>query len=585
MSACILWVEGVDFDETLFDTNDLSTVRGASLTLLAMPERIIALLRGEVGDDGVALVFSGASQAAFQLAGEEHVLRDAVTRVMATMRDDGRDPAQVQRDAKNAARMPGQLPATAPFAHLRFIWGLAPMAGEADSERAIQSAHAAARLMQLQDGASGGLLSGYARDVCQIDRHRPADASIWVKRDAAPADYAARGEDEADQLTRSQRIAVSSSVAARRHYGRWARQGFYAAELGLPASDARDLSFADSLHDIVADPPAGTPLALQQKLAIFYADGNKFGKIRAAISAQRGALNGLSTFSAELKRLQRGHLLAPLLSEFRGALTSADAQMLDRVALENIDRPALGRYLLRLETLLWGGDELTFVVPAWLGWWLARRFFALLSGPEWRIEGHELTFSAGLLFTSYKTPIREATALARDLADIGKATLDGAQRSILEVEALESVDPPVDGISAMRARLAGISERAGNAKASTIAADQLAPFTQKLAAYKRAETPESTVPRSQVYRILQEIDARSLKPGDAHAGEIAWTEYQQYASRTRRGVPPDELALLPELADKHNFALNFYLMAKLWDYIDPFGDEDAQADQAAEAAV
>ena len=581
----VLWVEGVDFDETLYDTNDLSTLRGASLTLLAMPERVMALLNQALGDDNVELIFSGASLGAFRLTGDEAPVRDAVARVMEQLQHQGRDPEKVRWDARSAEGTPGQLPATAPFAHLRFIWGLAAMAHEADGERAIHSAHASARLMQMQSGAIGEVVRGHALDFCPIDRRRPADASIRVKSDAAPGGYAAHGEDEVADASKSKPLAVSSSVAARRHYGRWARQRFYAAELGLSRDAGKHLSFADSLHDIVDDGPDVTPLALRQKLAVFYADGNKFGQIRAAISQQKGALAGFSTFSSELKRQQKERLLRPLLNELQQWLGAPEDELRKRVALKNTDRLKLGPYLLRLETLLWGGDELTFVVPAWLGWRLARRFFALTTSDDWQIEGHKLTFAAGLLFTSYKTPIREATQLARDLADIAKDAHAQRHCSTLEVEALESVDPPVNGVADLRERLAGISPTAQNVNANTITADELEPLSRKLAAYKRAASPESTIPRSQVYRILQQIDAQGLKPGDTRAGEIAWKEYEQYASRTQRGVPPDDLALLPELGEQRNFGLNFYLLAKLWDYVDPFGDEIQPATRAAEDAA
>ena len=37
MARCVVWVEGVDFDETLFDTQKLSVIRGASRALEEMP--------------------------------------------------------------------------------------------------------------------------------------------------------------------------------------------------------------------------------------------------------------------------------------------------------------------------------------------------------------------------------------------------------------------------------------------------------------------------------------------------------------------------------------------------------------------
>jgi hypothetical protein len=49
MPRFLLRIEGVDFATTLTDTDDLSTIRGASQAYLYLPERIAARLRENTG--------------------------------------------------------------------------------------------------------------------------------------------------------------------------------------------------------------------------------------------------------------------------------------------------------------------------------------------------------------------------------------------------------------------------------------------------------------------------------------------------------------------------------------------------------
>ncbi|MGH6815278.1 MAG: Cas10/Cmr2 second palm domain-containing protein, partial [Hyphomicrobiaceae bacterium] len=560
MSVFVLWVEGVDFGETLFDTGDLSTVRGASLTQLAMPPFAEERLKESLGSDNVQSIFSGASQAAFKLSAAKPDAEKAEAELGDALGRQGLDPAAVEKEARAAWRTPGQLPGTAPFAHLRFVTGLVELKG--DEKLALAGAQAAARFRQLQSSGPRRPPPSKADAVCAIDRRRPADTKIWVKKTVDPADRAS-GEDEDSSY--SARIEVSSSVAARRHYGRWARQRFYPAE--LRDETAAGLGFADSLHDIVARPPDNTPLALRTKIAVFYADGNKFGSIRKALAQKKkSAFAAWGTFSQRLVEQQREKLLKPLVAKFREKTGNGSTE-LKRFAMVNRERRKLPAYLLRLETLLWGGDEVTFVVPSWLGWWLAREFFRLTKG--WHIEDHPLTFSAGLVFTSYKTPIRDARELARTLADIAKAAHPEDAVDALEVEALESVDPPLDGIEGLRERLAGVWKDERNTDVLTI--EDIETFWSKIAACKRAEPRDDSVPRSQIYRILRAMAANGGTAGTR--GAPALKDYEIYRRRMGRGSEPKSFALTPRLVDEKNFGLNFYLLAQQWDYIDPFKDE------------
>ncbi len=129
-------------------------------------------------------------------------------------------------------------------------------------------------------------------------------------------------------------------------------------------------------------------------MAVFYADGNAFGK------------------------LQTCHCVSPE-SQIRwdGALREKRKAFLKAFLLEAKADPewlAEGK-ALKFETLLWGGDECLFVMPAHLGWRFTRRFFEHFQ--EWQPEGFEgvtLTHSAALVYAQHHAPIHRLKRLAKD---------------------------------------------------------------------------------------------------------------------------------------------------------------------------
>ena len=111
--------------------------------------------------------------------------------------------------------------------------------------------------------------------------------------------------------------------------------------------------------------------------------------------------------------------------------------------------------------LLWGGDELMFVMPSWLAFAVVEEFFAATR--DWSIDGHRLTHTLGLVICHYKTPIRQARALAHKIADEIKerSTTIGSGNAV-GIEIFESLMPPEDDLSSHRARLYGAQGDAVN---------------------------------------------------------------------------------------------------------------------------
>ena len=133
---------------------------------------------------------------------------------------------------------------------------------------------------------------------------------------------------------------------------------------------------------------------LENKIAVFYADGNGFSGIQAELVKTPA---DQKEFDDKVKTYRR-EFLAFLLEQWM---------------------PNGAKGILRLETLLWGGDEMLFVVPASQGFALVQLFYA--QSRKWNVgtEGQKryLTHAGGLVFCHYKTPIKQAKDLAQDLAE------------------------------------------------------------------------------------------------------------------------------------------------------------------------
>ena len=370
-------------DATLFDVQDLCTLRGGSRALLLAPDVAMAALPPDAAEP----VFTGASQALFRLKTGD---RAAAEKIAATVRSALAAPGRKGSVAEALRRM-------------RVVVDVE--AADGDEALAIERVTALNRFQQYQSltvplpplpdpGADTGKLP------CPLDRVRPG-----VEKDHPPGGGKER--------------YLSSSVAARRAHGRRARQSLYGEEMRELLKDgeeAADTTVTDDFRDIVAGPPSHLPESLHNKLAVLYFDGNRFGKVRGEMAAADpgGMPKALARFSATLKA-RRAELLGDVL-QFLADKGRSD-QGAKAVFQDAGPRRAETRRRLRLETLLWGGDEMTWVVPAWLAWDVLGRVFRTTA--DWKIElredggefpGRRLTHAAGVVIAHYKTPIRQCRA-------------------------------------------------------------------------------------------------------------------------------------------------------------------------------
>lgn len=533
MTAWLLRVEGVNFAATLYDTNDLSTVRGASIGLLHAGDLAEAIAR-DIGAVAVP-VFSGASQAAICFTAPAG-LADI--------------PAAIAAAAEKRLARPGAK--GEPFPHLDFIAVAVPLGDGANAEEAaLERATARTRQRQFRRFTTPAIpFSATARQADALDGFRPATHELKMRQRVLGSER---------QLPAP--LPVSGSVRARKDYGRDARQGFYRMEiaLGQTLGDAilgmgnEALSFTDDLEAMVEDGPTTLPLAVANKIAVVYADGNGFGDARAAAGST-------SAFSAIVRPLQRAllaRLLRPLAAGARGSLQSA-------FALDDG-----GHFGLRFETLLWGGDEMCFVMPAWLATGFVGNF---LSAQPWEVGKVTLTHALGVAIADRKTPIRQLQYIAKESADSAKEA-GLRDRNSVTFDIFESLAPPDDDLSKARVSLYGAA-----------ASDD--DFPKRLAfdgagyddLMKRLTAITADFPRSQIYAALRAArlaDGGNLLGAEAQvASDAGLAAYGRRAGRdSALGMDalilPARATAAPTKPDSLPPVLDLARIALLWDYVEP----------------
>lgn len=229
---------------------------------------------------------------------------------------------------------------------------------------------------------------------------------------------------------------VSPSVWHRLRIGRLLKTAQYLDILGAARSidqDRRDrigqFGYAPDLEQLARSPSFNT---LNNKIAVIYLDGNGFGTI------QNQEVKDAETQRKfdDTIRQQRAEFLATLLEAFIAG-SFREMPLLDTQCTTDVS----GTEALRLETLLWGGDEMTLVVPAWLGFAVMQLFYACAA--KW---DYNLTYAGGLVFCHAHTPIARMRHLAQDLAEGVKDWMKQQKRQIngFDYMVLESIDYPVE---------------------------------------------------------------------------------------------------------------------------------------------
>lgn len=525
MTLKLLRLEAINLSYVVDDTEDLSTRRGGGYMLLQAvrdltksEEEFEEKSRAFKYRDKIKPVSTGASIGLFEVTGDinHHGLIDAIYDYL----------------NQNSA-----------YRHATFAVNI--VQGD-DFRMVVEQTISKVRWHQMQS-LNFTTCWGDSKKVCKIDEVRPAPIIIDESKD----------------------LRISKSTNNRRKNGRKLRQEFYQRELGnrLIKRIGLDISFkhendsndaftndTENLSQFFSstDGYKNIPTNLSGKMAVFYADGNSFGKI------QQNCSSGIEIKQWDKYiKSKRRKLLAKLLA-----------------CLQQTPLGQTSKKELRFETLLWGGDEVLFLIPAWLGLEFTQKFFELTE--DWQYpqnSDNKLTHAAGLVFASHAAPISQLQKLAKKLADYGKAT-DKTQNTVSWI-VLESFDHAGDNMDDYWQR-SGIAQNGWQ---------QLLLTQEKLKELRKTIIPlKDILPRSAIVRVLRSLAAgkadeeiellrRSYESVDA-AIEQAGEKEKEHFKNLWEIITQNVWQKTPETIPTED-AVAWTLLMELWDYILPDAKPDS----------
>lgn len=444
----LLRVEGVNLDDTVFNTNNLSLIRGASLVL----ETFGYELKRELEEQKLTAmpVFLASSSAVFLVSDADALQAQKVVqdRLAMGQTQKARQPAMI---VKQGGDRDEDLNLVMPSEHMIFVTTLVKLArpvefghsrtlSPADTDVVAAALALARKQAQRQQMAMPNLprspagkaavATAAARsDVqCRIDPNRQVPITP-LDGDFVDMPVGRFKEWEGTDKKRGPRTI--SQLFSRRSahlltYGRMGRKQLYDfmvektgyADLRARGLD-RDFAFAESFEDITGTIDSGLTLApsLGGKLAVLYIDGNGF----------TGHAAKSPVVFPEVVRKIYNDLFFELVGRFLDGASGPDT-----TAWQNPDPKALVRKImedgsrqsvppLRLETLFVGGDDACLIFPAWLAMDLASFAMTTLRESSARHGGaFQPSFRAGLAIADSGTPFRRIRNLAFELMNDAK---------------------------------------------------------------------------------------------------------------------------------------------------------------------
>jgi hypothetical protein len=492
-SNYLLRVEGVNLYAFIEDTNDLNTQRGAGLILLDAVKKVVPKILKDHGIDS-EFISQGASVGLYQVATNHS--EDLKMKIVKGLRDH-----------------PECATAT-------FLVNLEELTNPNDFLQVNENLLAGMRAEQYQMSSLSFPSPSDQEGICELDGIRPKQGDL-----ASP---------EKDRKQKN----CSSSVRIRRSYGQDQKQSFYQAIRGLEGLG----QFAQSFEDIATDAPKEFS-NLNNKLAVFYADGNSFSTIfRDKIKAAKDKIEGQKEIDAWVQGNRETWLTDFLLREvlenthgWMGKIHEGQHQRID---------------CYRFETLLWGGDEVMFVIPAWRAWAFARHFFSMAD--DWKLGDIRLTHTASLVFCHHKAPISRLKSLAREMVDAAKDRDGGRESDELLITVMESFDHLGGDYSAAIARR--YKNKLGFADV-ILRGEKLSESLATLAESRALLAKSENFPRSQLRSLVRGIidgnkTAAARSSAFRNASEADNTALTAWMKAT--GCKKEQAALI--------------LLEELWDY-------------------
>jgi hypothetical protein len=236
----------------------------------------------------------------------------------------------------------------------------------------------------------------YDSQVCDVDKVRPGLERSDLEEKKCQSDF----------------------TYDRRKHGRGQKRALLKRILG---TDYREFDVVSEFAEMADD--QGRYGNLGKKLAVLRFDGNDFGEVGDAC-------------------------VTPELSLKFSQTTQAQQEEFFRKLIDGNPEWWTNDYLpkLRLEIVVYGGDEVTFITPAWLGWKALKAFYDHVQAwPPLELpnQSRQLTYSSGLVFCHEKAPIHAIKKLASGLCDQAKDRAKNEHQTkgnFAVYQALESFD-------------------------------------------------------------------------------------------------------------------------------------------------
>lgn len=474
MPQYLLRIEGVNIYATVEDTNQLSVQRGSSL-----------LLRQAIKDTdnkihGLQSISTGASVGIFQFAATN-----------------GQKAKKIRDDIANYLNIDNN------YRHLTFVVDVVAVQGN-DFAGAKEAVLALNRFRQFQQATLVFPSKNESKEIapCAWDNLRPADGPVLSKVKRDDIGYA----------------KISSSAGDRHNFGRSQKQAFIKAETATNNQAGLDYHYTNDLQEIAATNQPHLR-SLNDKLAVLYFDGNGFSNIQKNLGCDQ-----LKAFDENIQEKRKAWLrkLVETIQKDSDFKTCLERKKKNTKEFVKIDA-------IRLEILLWGGDELMLAVPAWKGMEVLQHFYDFHK--DWTYpEGNEikenkdkkyLTHAGSLVLCHVKTPIQRIKKLAREIADhikdeylgepkAGKIDKYKLDANLYDYVVLESIDYPTQSWGSF------LTKRYTQAVAKNRQPQRPLYDNYDAQRKKFRELTENLLPRRQLYRLVNSLINPDQKLAEAH---------------------------------------------------------------------
>lgn len=480
MAKYYLRVEGVNLDNFIYDTADLSTIRGGSLMLLNSIDQLANMSFSAKLEP----ISTGASVGLFAFEAPNVEQAENLRH-------------EIENELKQDLLEKDQQGKNKPYSlkHATFVVDIQPASENFVFD--IEAIVTKNRWRQIQQPSlSIPTHNSTSKDHCEVDLVRPAVASMTI----------------AEKETQ-----VSGSVKIRREYGLTQKYKFYQRLTGQDIGD----KFVHDLDELTSDETKGN---LHHKMAVIYIDGNKFGNLRREKCDTEDKLREFDQYIKNKRKFM-------LVKYFQNLVTKDKEGWLTK------------QNEYRIETLIWGGDEILWVVPAWQGWNMLSFFYQ--ETKDWQLwDGTPLTHAAGIVFCHHNAAINRIKQLAHYLSE--QAKMDRS-KNLFTYQVLESFDYIGRDLDEFRKEICPLPR---NPNDLILAGEEMSLVSNILNTIKSDEK----FPKRKIYTI---VDRLLSKAGDA--SNVIKETYEKLG---------DKKQLLVELDRYFGGQLMKWIhLQQLWDYV------------------